>query len=103
MLSPLADGTYASGWLVVHGSTATSFNWRLTSTGNSAVNMAVVIVEGGGQSAIHTYDDWENGVHNGSGNGLTAPGGAPITRVEFCFDDKALRDLITTSVGGGSG
>lgn len=98
-LSPLADGVYSSGWVRVSGSTGTAFDWRLTDEGLHIVNMAVVVVQGGGQSAVYTYDYAAGGADD-EGLDLRAPGGASISKVEFCFDDKQLRDII--NVGGGS-
>ena len=100
-LPSVANGTYDNGWLAVSNASSTSFDWAFTQAGIGAINMAVVIVQGGGNSAVYTYD-YLGGGYEDSGSGLAAPGGSAITKVEFCFDDKVLRDIIEAG-GGASG
>ena len=101
-LPSVANGTYDNGWIGVTNASSTSFDWAFTSAGIGAVNMAAVIVQGGGNSAVYTYDYLAGG-YDDKGSGLAAPGGSTIAKVEFCFDDKVLRDIIEAGGGGGGG
>lgn len=99
VLPSVANGNYDNGWIDVTKASSTRFDWALTPAGFNAVNMAAVIVQGGGNSAVYTYDYLMGGADD-SGSGLAAPGGSAITKVEFCLDDKLLHDIA--GAGGGS-
>jgi hypothetical protein len=97
VLPSVANGTYDGGWIGISNASPTGFDWAMASPAH--INMAVVIVQGGGNSAVYTYDYLTGGLDDSDAN-LQAPGGSAITKVEFCLDDKLLRDII---VGGGGG
>jgi hypothetical protein len=99
VLPSVADGSYYGDWIRISNASATKFDWALQTEAH--INMAVVIVQGGGNSNVYTYDYLQQGLDD-SDTGLRAPGGAAITKVEFCLDDKLLRDAIKGG-GGGSG
>jgi uncharacterized repeat protein (TIGR01451 family) len=88
-----SNGTFYNGWITFSNSSATSFDWALTSAGEGATDPAVVIVSGASSSVLYTYDyaDGGGGLDD-SDSGLTAPevDGKPggISLVRFCFDQK---------------
>lgn len=102
VLPSVANGNYYGDWIHITNASSTRFDWSLHPGTDQHVNMAVVIVQGGGSSAVYTYDYLEQGLDD-SDTGLQAPGGVAISKVEFCLDDKLLRDAVNAGGGGGSG
>jgi hypothetical protein len=97
-LDPPANFSNAYLIVTINGKT---LDWEFTDLGNETYDMAVVIVKGGPNSAIYTYDYTANPAFDDSDEGLAAPnnpngGGQPkdygLSNIKFCFDPKGFGD-----------
>jgi hypothetical protein len=88
---------YTNTYVTVTGYNGTSFSWALTAAGKATYDMAVVIVKGGPNSALYTYDYTGGGLDD-SDSGLTAPTNPHngkdygISHIQFCYDPKGGGD-----------
>lgn len=91
---------YSDAYLTVSGYNGQTFNWAFTALGNSSAgfDMAVVIVKGGPNSAVYTYDYTAGTSFDDSDTGLSAPTNPNngkdygISHIQFCFDPKGGGD-----------
>lgn len=102
-LQPGANGTF-DGLITVTGYDGDSFNWAFTQLAEDTKDMAVVIVRGGNNAVVYTYDHQVDGLDDDD-SGLTAPDGQDIVSIQFCLDVKGGADtgeLIVRKVVQGS-
>jgi hypothetical protein len=84
---------YSDQYVTITNYNGHSFSWAFTALGNKTYDMAVVIVKGGPNSAVYTYDFATGGLDD-SDNGLTAPTNSKtgkdygISHIQFCYDPK---------------
>jgi uncharacterized repeat protein (TIGR01451 family) len=96
-VDPGSNGTF-DGLVTITGYDGQSFDWAFTDAALHLKDMAVVIVKGGPNAVIYTYDYQGSGVDD-SDSGLTAPLNPDgnqegetkfygISHIEFCMDVK---------------
>ena len=77
-----SDGTH--GAVTIANATSSSFDWGMTAQALHDYDTDAVIVQIEGSAYVYFYtddfDDWDTN--------LVSPGGADITSVSFCFDQK---------------
>ena len=92
---------YSDAFINVTGYNGQTFAWAFTALGNVTYDMAVVIVKGGPNSAVYTYDYTSNPAFDDADDNLSAPnnpngGGQPkdygISHIQFCYDPKGGGD-----------
>ena len=86
---------YSDQYLTISGYDGQSFDWAFTALGNQTYDMAVVIVKGGPNSAVYTYDFTANPAFDDSDSNLSAPTNAKdptkdygISHIQVCYDPK---------------
>lgn len=89
---------YSDAFLNVTGFDGTTFDWAFTALGNQTYDMAVVIVKGGPNSAVYTYDYTAGTSFDDSDSNLSAPTNPNngkdygVSHIQFCFDPKGGGD-----------
>lgn len=89
---------YSDAFLTVSGYDGQTFDWAFTALGNQTYDMAVVIVKGGPNSAVYTYDYTAGTSFDDSDSNLSAPTNPNngkdygISHIQFCFDPKGGGD-----------
>ena len=89
---------YSDPYINITGYDGKTFNWAFTALGNQTYDMAVVIVKGGPNSAVYTYDYTAGTSFDDSDMGLSAPKNPNngkdygISHIQVCYDPKGGGD-----------
>ena len=85
---------YSDQYITISGYDGKTFDWAFTALGNQTYDMAVVIVKGGPNSAVYTYDFTANPAFDDSDSNLSAPTNPAngtdfgISHIQVCYDPK---------------
>ncbi|HET9287302.1 MAG TPA: hypothetical protein VFO26_07065 [Gaiella sp.] len=100
ILGPKIDpgANYSDQYLTISGYDGNTFDWAFTALGSHAYDMAVVIVKGGPNSAVYTYDYTAGTSFDDSDSNLSAPTNPAngkdygISHIQVCYDPKGGGD-----------
>ena len=85
---------YSDQYITISGFDGTTFDWAFTALGNQTYDMAVVIVKGGPNSAVYTYDFTANPAFDDGDENLSPPTNPAngkdygVSHIQVCYDPK---------------
>jgi hypothetical protein len=89
---------YSDQYIVISGFDGTTFDWDFTALGNTTYDMAIVIVKGGPNSAVYTYDFTANPAFDDGDDNLSPPTNPKngkdygVSHIQVCYDPKGGGD-----------